>query len=161
MARISEQQAGGRNVLAFMDMIRFSEIGPDLIRISDQGYNVIVGSTPSKPILMRDYADHPNVYVKSVNSTAAGAYQILFRFWGHYKALLKLPDFSPESQDRYVLQILKEQRALDHIKAGRLETAVGLCSNIWTSLPGAGYGQHEHKLENLVAAYKAAGGTLA
>jgi muramidase (phage lysozyme) len=33
--------------------------------------------------------------------------------------------------------------------------------NIWASLPGAGYGQPEHKIEKLRAAYVAAGGVLA
>ena len=33
--------------------------------------------------------------------------------------------------------------------------------NIWASLPGAGYGQHENKLDKLITAYKDAGGTVA
>jgi len=34
------------------------------------------------------------------------------------------------------------------------------CARIWASLPGAGYGQHENKLNDLQAAYEAAGGTM-
>ena len=33
------------------------------------------------------------------------------------------------------------------------------CSNIWASLPGAGYGQFEHKADSLIAKFKA-GGTV-
>ena len=34
------------------------------------------------------------------------------------------------------------------------------CSNIWASLPGAGYGQFEHKADSLIAKFKEAGGTV-
>ena len=34
------------------------------------------------------------------------------------------------------------------------------CSNIWASLPGAGYGQFEHELTTLIAKFKEAGGTV-
>ena len=33
-------------------------------------------------------------------------------------------------------------------------------SNIWASLPGAGYGQPEHKADSLIAKFKEAGGTV-
>ena len=33
-------------------------------------------------------------------------------------------------------------------------------SNIWASLPGAGYGQFEHKADSLIAKFKEAGGTV-
>ncbi|ENQ3108787.1 lysozyme, partial [Bacillus cereus] len=113
MPRITAQQAGGENVCAFLDMIAFSEIGKAMLNdpSTDNGYRVLVGSTPGKLILMRDYSDHPNVYYKPLDSTAAGRYQILFKYWPHYKAQLNLKDFSPISQDLYVLQQLKEQRA--------------------------------------------------
>ena len=35
-----------------------------------------------------------------------------------------------------------------------------ICSNIWASLPGAGYGQFEHKADSLIAKFKEAGGTV-
>ena len=37
--------------------------------------------------------------------------------------------------------------------------AIDRCSNIWASLPGAGYGQFEHKADSLIAKFKEAGGT--
>jgi len=39
--------------------------------------------------------------------------------------------------------------------------AIDKCKNIWASLPGAGYGQHENSVDKLIAAYKAAGGVVA
>jgi len=50
--------------------------------------------------------------------------------------------------------------ALD-VHAGRIQSAIEKCRNIWASLPGAGYGQHERKLDDLLAHHIAAGGRLA
>lgn len=160
MARLSEKEAGGRNVLAFLDMLAVSE-GTDDGRqpTKDDGYDVLVGGK-----LFTGYDDHPNVLVKlsgTLSSTAAGRYQILYRYWPHYKALLDLPDFGPLSQDRYAIQQLKERRAIADIQSGRFDEAVAKVRNIWASLPGAGYGQHEQKIESLRDAYVRAGGTIA
>ena len=58
------------------------------------------------------------------------------------------------------MQLLTEQRSLADIERGDIELAIDKCRNIWASLPGAGYGQREHRLDKLVAVYRAAGGTL-
>lgn len=161
MSRITPEQAGGKNVCAFLDMLAWSEIGPVLLAHSDDGYDVLVGSMPRAPLLFHSYADHPNVYNRRLNSTAAGRYQLLHRWWPAYRSLLKLPDFGPESQDRIAIQQIREQHALPDVIAGRLADAIGNVSNIWASLPGAGYGQHEHHIDDLRVAYLAAGGSLA
>lgn len=159
------------NRKAFLDMIAWSEIGPALLARSDDGYNVIVGSTPQKPILFDSYADHPMVRVYEENdawdhdgspdsSNAAGRYQIMGKYWPHYKKQLGLPDFGPASQDAIALQLIRECRALDDIDAGRIETAIKKCSSRWASFPGAGYGQHENRITKLLDAYVAAGGTF-
>lgn len=151
---ISDPQEA-RNVQAFLDMISFAE-GTDRYG-EDRGYNVIVGGE-----LFSDYTDHPNKLVSlpryGIKSTAAGRYQILHRYWVHYKKLLDLPDFSPPSQDMYAIQQFKERRAYDDIKKGRVETAITKVSNIWASLPGAGYGQREVKMQELVNKWKEFGG---
>jgi muramidase (phage lysozyme) len=85
----------------------------------------------------------------------------LSRYWTAYRKQLDLKDFSPINQDRVALQQIKERRALPDIQAGRIAEAVAKCRNIWASLPGAGYGQHEHKLDDLLSHYIAAGGALA
>ena len=161
-----------RNRKAFLDMIAWSEIGPRLLAVSDNGYNVIVGSTPTKPILFHDYSDHPMVRVHEKNdswdhdgkpdsSNAAGRYQIMGKFWPHYKKQLRLSDFSPPSQDAVALQLIRECKALADIDAGRIETAIRKCRSRWASLPGAGYNQHENNMAKLLDAYIAAGGIFA
>lgn len=161
MAQITAAQAGGVNVLAFLDMLAWSE-GTDhpRQRTRDKGYDVIVGGA-----LFEGYADHPRKLVPlprlGIKSTAAGRYQLLSRYYDAYKQKLGLRDFSPLSQDLIALQQIRERRAVPDIQAGRIPEAIEKCSNIWASLPGAGYGQHEHKLESLIAHYLAAGGVLA
>jgi muramidase (phage lysozyme) len=161
MPRITPDQAGGTNLCAFLDMLAVSEIGAAQLARSDDGYDVLVGSTPAAMRRFLGYADHPNIYNRALNSTAAGRYQLLYRWWVPYRAQLKLPDFSPVNQDRVALQQIRERGALPDILAGRFDTAVAKVANIWASLPGAGYGQHENRLADLRAAYVTAGGTLA
>ena len=35
-----------------------------------------------------------------------------------------------------------------------IRQAIDRCNNIWASLPGAGYGQFEHKADNLIAKFE-------
>ena len=50
------------------------------------------------------------------------------------------------------LQQIKERGALPMIDRGDIRQAIDRCSNIWASLPGAGYGQFpEHKADSLIA----------
>ncbi|MYM53606.1 lysozyme, partial [Pseudomonas aeruginosa] len=65
------------------------------------------------------------------------------------------------SQDAIALQQIRERGALAMVDAGRFDDAVERVRNIWASLPGAGYGQNEHSIEHLRAAYVAAGGVFA
>ncbi len=154
------------NLRAFLDMIAVSEIGEALLSVSNNGYDVIVGSTVSRPVLFASYADHPRRVVslvvggKTVRSTAAGRYQLLARYFDAYRRLLALKDFSPASQDAIAIQQIRERGALQDIEAGRLMSAVRKVKNLWASLPGAGYGQHENAIERLRAAYLGAGGGL-
>lgn len=142
------------NLQAFLSTLAFSE-GTDNGRqpTNDRGYDVIVGGE-----LFMGYKDHPRelVYLPNlgIKSTAAGRYQILARFYDAYKVLLKLPDFSPASQDKIAIQLIKECKALGDIEAGRIAEALTKCRSRWASLPGAGYNQHEHKMETLLAKYK-------
>jgi len=158
-----------RNLKAFLDMIAFSELGAVLLQKSDNGYNVIVGSTPSKPDLFTGYKDHPRklVQVKQksgvvIPSTAAGRYQLLKRYFDFYKASLKLKDFSPAAQDAIAVQMIRECKALQDVEAGRFDVAVEKCKSRWASLPGANYAnQHMNNIVVLRNAYVKAGGVLA
>lgn len=162
MARVTAEQAGGANRIALLDAIACSEIGVGLMALPqcDDGYAVLVGATATDPMVFSSYAKHPNVYNTKLGSTAAGRYQILYRWWTIYQKRLNLPDFSPVSQDLYALQQLRERRALPLIDAGDFAGAIAAANNIWASLPGSPYGQHTNNLADLQAAYVAAGGVL-
>ena len=152
------------NRTAFLDMIAGSEIGAALLKVSDNGYNVLVGSTAGRPLLFESYAKHPCVLhtlANGLRSTAAGRYQLLARYFEPYRATLGLVDFSPKSQDAIALQQIRECHALDDIDAGRFSGAVAKVSHLWASLPGAGYGQHENAMAGILASYVQAGGVLA
>lgn len=142
-----------KNVQAFLDTISHSE-GTD--KYPDKGYKTIVGGSQFK-----SYSDHPHKLIdlgRGLKSTAAGRYQLLSRYFDVYKVQLKLPDFSPESQDAIAIQQIKECHALKDIEKGDFHTAIKKCARIWASFPGAGYGQHENKMSDLQRVYLAAGG---
>ncbi|AIR90596.1 glycoside hydrolase family 24 protein [Pseudomonas cremoricolorata] len=153
MAQISSEAAGGINVIAFLDMLAWSE-GTSTIKASDDGYNVLVGGK-----LFTDYSQHPRVLVPlpryGIKSTAAGRYQVLARTWD---AIVKNYGFKgrfiPEAQDLAAIKLLAECGALPLIKAGRISDAIAKAAPIWASLPGAGYGQREHKLAALLGIYE-------
>lgn len=89
-----------------------------------------------------DYADHPGDKSKT-GSSAAGAYQILGWVWNSddnkkRKEKYDITDFSPQSQDKFILATIKDKRkALELVKSGNLDEAVKKLSKEWTSLPGA------------------------
>lgn len=156
------------NLKAFLDTIAVSELTQALLDISDNGYNVVVGSTAKNPILFSPYTDHPrktlNFTLKSgkiIKSTAAGRYQLLERFYDYYKKALNLPDFSPDSQDKICLQLIRECQATDDITTGHADVALAKCASRWASFPGSGYGQHENDEMQLLNVFVSAGGKLA
>jgi len=145
------------NIRAFLDMIAFAEGTPKYG--SENGYNVLFGGGTFD----NGYVDHPRKKItrkmggSSITSTAAGRYQFLERTWD---AIVKQYGFRgrfiPEAQDLAAIKLIMERRAYDDIKDGRFEVAVDKCRNIWASLPGAGYGQPEKKMETLLVEYKKA-----
>ena len=141
------------NLQAFLKMITISELTQPVIDGSDSGYNVLVGSTQFNILVFSSYNDHPRVYNKELNSTAAGAYQIMAHIYDSYKVSLNLPDFSPVCQDAIAVQLIKECHALDDINNGAIESAIMKCGSRWASLPNNNYGQHENKIATLVGWY--------
>lgn len=158
------------NTSAFLRMLRRSEgtAGPN-------GYRTLFGGA-----LFDGWADHPRVAKQFTDkagrtlwTSAAGAYQAMavsripsggstrMDTWDRIKARLKLPDFSPASQDAFAVELIREAGALEDVRAGRFDAAVVKVRKIWASLPGAGYSQHENSLEALRTAYVGAGGGLA
>lgn len=169
MPHITASQAGSLNRCATLDMLAISELTQRVIDQSDDGYNVIVGSTASNLILfptlpdgLPDYSHHPGIFEEAEDSTAAGRYQTLKRNGVYYQAFLHLPDFGPVSQDLIALQQIREcGDALALIDQGNLKQALPLFAHLWASIPGSNWGQHEQTITNLLAWYSAAGGLFA
>jgi len=167
MPRSSPSEIGGTNLAAVLDTLAWSELGAAILAGSDDGYNVFVGSTPNNINTFSSYADHPMKLVswknrkgETVYGSAAGRYQLLKRYWPAYKSLLHLPDFSPQSQDKVAIQMIKEQKAFIIFQQGKFTEGFKRISNIWASVPGAGYGQHEHELASLEQVYLRKGGVV-
>ena len=157
------------NRKAFLDMLAVSEGTSTSPATKDNGYDVIVTGLDGVPEVFDDYRDHPFangrkskiINSKGLTSNASGRYQFMLRDWFHYRALLHLKDFGPESQDLWAIQLIRERGALPLIDMGTFDVAVARVSNLWASLPGAGYGQPEHRIEKLRTAYAGAGGVFA
>lgn len=163
----AENAMRNSNTAAFLSTIAASE-GTD--RAADP-YAVCYGYKHT----VRDFSDHPaatgewtgepldslGAQYKGLKSTAAGRYQFILPTWRMCKRALNLPDFGPESQDKAAIYLITKRGALDAVEAGDIATAVSLCRQEWASLPGAGYGQPERKLAQLVDVFTNAGGHLA
>jgi lysozyme len=144
------------NIAAFLWTIRVCE-GTS----GSKGYNTMfTGKT------FDSFADHPRQAIsagvagKSLTSTAAGAYQFLSSTWDEVQKATKLPDFSPASQDKACIFLLKRLKALDDIKAGRFKQAIDRCKTTWASLPDSPYNQHPKSLTFALNTYQAGGGTV-
>lgn len=157
---------GCASALAMLDTIAWSENKPALLAQSDDGYNLIVGSLPGHALTFDSYADHPRHLMSFtlrsgavIRSTAAGRYMFLARTWDGLRQALHLTDFSPANQDRGCIELLRECGALPHILQGSIPNAIEVTAAIdreratWASLPGAGYGQPENKLLDLLRVY--------
>ncbi len=167
MARLDAISSGGKDNLAFLDMLAWSEIGPELLKATDDGYNVLVGATPKHPITFGSYSLHPHRVIQvhshdkagepvDIPSSAAGRYQFKYSTWSETAARLYLRDFSPFNQDRAALYKVREHGALPSIRAGKIADAIVMCAKEWASLPTAAYGQHEQKMADLLAIYNTA-----
>lgn len=163
--------AAAANRAAMILAIRKAEgtDGPDGYRIMFGGRHFV------------SYKDHPRSPARFFDrrslswkwSSAAGAGQFmavspipgggstLINTWDRLAKKLKLPDFTPASQDRAMVELFRERGALDDIDAGRFDIACRKLRREWASLPDAGYGQPERTLAFLRTAFVDAGGTLA
>lgn len=146
-----------QNVNAFLRTIRTAEG-----TAGGNGYSLLFGGGT-----FNGFADHPRIKVtansngRPITSSAAGAYQILSRTWDGVRAKLGLADFTPASQNRAAVELIRQRGALAHVRAGRFADAIDKCRKEWASLPGAGYGQPEKRVSDLFAAYINAGGNVA
>lgn len=168
MAKLSVAQAGSVNAIAFLDMLAWFDVTTTSSASRRDGYDVVVTGSNRKFEVFQNFCDHPfanGCASKVINnngltSNTSGRYQRMLKDWPHYRTLLSLSDFSSVSQNLLALQHIRECRALPDVHAGRIETAIGKCRSIWASLPGAGYGQREYRLNDLIQRYRLAGGAL-
>ena len=136
---------------AFLDMLAWSE-GTDNGRQKPEimvGYDVIVGGELFTGLLR---SPSQTCHAKPSPNWAGATLPASFP-QGYHRSVNE--DFSPKSQDAVALQQIKERGALPMIDRD-IRQAIDRCSNIWASLPGAGYGQFEHKADSLIAKFKEA-----
>ena len=123
---------------ASLDMLAWSE-GTDkrTSETRNHGYDVIVGGEllywlPGSP--------SQTCHAKPKTQISAGRYQLLSRC-GCLPCSAWPERLLSESQTAVALQQIKERGALLMIDRGDIRRAIDRCSNIWASLPGAGYGR--------------------
>ncbi|MBW4495023.1 MAG: glycoside hydrolase family 104 protein [Oscillatoria princeps RMCB-10] len=160
-AQCPMRNAQCRNVRAFLAVIRWAEgtSGAD-------GYK-----TQYTFKKFGDFSDHPrsvncgNFNGKRLCSDAAGAYQFLSSTWDTLDKKLNLPDFSPASQDRAAVELLRQNGALAKLEKGDFEGAVFANAGTWAPLPNSqgvsALGQRSRRLEDLRRIYVQFGGTYA
>jgi len=142
------------NVRAFLRMIRAGETSQ-----TDDAYRMMFGGE-----LVADMTDHPRRAIrkslggKLITSTAAGAYQFLYRTWAECASALALPDFSPASQDASAVYLIDRRGALPDVLAGKPVDAIRKCAREWASLPGSPYGQPVKTMAQALAVYAEYGG---
>jgi muramidase (phage lysozyme) len=124
------------NARKYLDVLGESE-GAD--------YNTIVGGSS-----FDDYSKHPGVVgltTKEGPSTAAGKYQITKTTYDEVAKKLGITDFSPESQDKIALELIRRNGALPDIEAGDYNTATKKLGKTWSSLPSSPYSQPKRSEE--------------
>jgi muramidase (phage lysozyme) len=130
-----------KNINAFLYLIAKSE---------GANYNTLFGGNT-----FSDYSKHPNVCVnyKTTCSTAAGRYQIRKLTYDDIKGVAGVTDFTPDSQDKCAVALIKRRGAYLDILNGDITNAIIKCGNEWASFGYNGYNQPTHQLDKLKAWY--------
>lgn len=143
---------GNPNVRAFLRVIREGESSQ-----TDDAYLTMFGGGRFDVTGGWRHPNHP-VTLGQWTSTAAGAYQFLYRTWDGLQRQYLFPDFSPTCQDMGAVALIAGRGALEDVIAGRLDTAIAKCGKEWASLPGSPYGQPTLTLARCRSVYTAFGG---
>jgi muramidase (phage lysozyme) len=137
------------NVTAMLDLVAWAEG-------TDDRYNVIY--TGAK---FDDFSKHPDRVMCSAGlcSAAAGRYQFMPATWGTVKAKLNLPDFSPQSQDKAAVQLMKDGGCYGAAVRGDVADFADRCWTQWASFQGANGAkldarQRSHPIDQLKAKYQ-------
>lgn len=160
-----EEKLKNKNIQAALMAIRQCEG-----TAAADGYNYLFGSNARNKIRFTDYSTHPNVrkiYIdksgKPIITTAAGAYQIIYRTWVMLVRAYKLPaNFEPHTQDLMAVALFDSENVLNAVAQGKFfeaEVLDGL-NDQWASLPMAGYNQPEKPIALVKKYYTTAGGVL-
>ncbi|GAA3773560.1 hypothetical protein GCM10022423_30180 [Flavobacterium ginsengiterrae] len=154
-------------IKAFLRMIRVGEG-----TIKNDGYEKLFGGSSFIDDYKKTWEDHPGIVIQAKGkdskgkekiyySSASGAYQIkkdIWNDWGKkFREFYDIKDFSPESQDKFALIILKHKRGKDVIRLIRedkIEDAVKLCQGEWASLPDSPHGQPTVTWDTVMTEYK-------
>ena len=148
-------------IRAFMCAIKYGE-GTN----GSNGYEINVGGKLFTKDYGKDFSDHPRYYVKSLNSSAAGAYQIKSSTWDmilkKYKKTYDITDFSPINQDKACLILIKHIRnALELIADEKIDEAVRSRTDNdkkrlhyeWASMQDSPYGQRTITMDKFMEYY--------
>lgn len=122
------------NTKRFLDFLAKAE-GAD--------YNVITGGSR-----FDDFSRHPGVVgmvTKQGPSTAAGRYQITKTTYNDVAPKLGISDFSPESQDRIAVELIRRGGALKDVESGDFNAAIQKLGGTWASLPSSPYAGHPRR----------------
>jgi muramidase (phage lysozyme) len=140
--------------VAFLSLIAYSEGTSTSPITQNQGYDIIVSGVNGSN-RFSDYSAHPFAsgrppievvapgprFPEGLYSTASGRYQIILPTWKELAAQLKLPDFTPASQDAACIELLRQKGAAGCILANNIQQAIENCSGIWASFPDNQYDQ--------------------
>ena len=170
-AAVNETDAQTSNIGGFLAMIRQAEgtaAAGDPYRVCF-GYGWTVQDMSDHPAITGEWRGQRLSDAMCANagfgpgcvSTAAGAYQIIKPTWVRLRDTLGLPDFGPYSQDSAAIELIRRRGALEDVKAGRIEQAIGKCRNEWASLPGNFAKQGQRSMGTLLGWYENNGGTFA
>ena len=136
---------------AFLATIRWAETGTS----GTESYRKLVFNGT-----FNNFSTHPLIkQCASINgnktcSTAAGAYQMLDKSWRDLQPKLKLPDFSPESQDRMAIEYIRRNGAISDIESGHFAKAACKVGKIWASFPCNSYNQNPKNISELSRYYQ-------
>jgi len=131
------------NVGKFLDFLGAAE---------GAGYNTIVGGGS-----FTSYDKHPGIVglrTKEGPSTAAGKYQITKTTYDDVAPKLGITDFSPASQDKIALELIRRNGALSDVQSGNFEAAINKLGGTWASLPSSPYSQPKKSMEWVTSYFK-------
>ena len=134
--QVQPQASPEANVKKFLDFLGRAE-GAD--------YNTIVGGSK-----FSDFRAHPRIVglrTAEGSSTAAGKYQIVGTTYDEIAPKLGIRDFTPDSQDRIAVELIRRKGALEDVRNGNFDAAIGKLGGTWASLPSSPYSQPKRSAE--------------